>query len=79
MKHLTENEIFNRGQHGFVPGRSTQTQLLSHFNDIFDTLAEGKRLDTVFLDFAKAFERVDDEILLKKVKYTKKAAKLENG
>ena len=40
MKHLTENEMFNKGRHGFVPGRSTQTQLLSHFNDIFDTLAE---------------------------------------
>ena len=64
MKHLTENEMFNKGQHGFVPGRSTQTQLLSHFNDIFDTLAEGKRLDTVYLDFAKAFDKVDHEILL---------------
>ena len=56
MKHLTENELFNKGQHGFVPGRSMQTQLLSHFNDIFYTLAKGKRLDTVYLDFAKAFD-----------------------
>ena len=70
LKHLTENEMFNNGQHGFVPGRSTQTQLLSHFNDIFDTLAEGKRLDTVYLDFAKAFDKVDHEILLEKVKKT---------
>ena len=59
-------------------GRSTQTQLLSHFNDIFDTLAEGKRLDTVYLDFAKAFDKVDHEILLEKVKNTK-AARSENG
>ena len=62
--------MFYKGQHGFVPGRSTQTQLLSHFN-IFDTLAEGKRLDTVYLDFAKAFDKVDYEILLEKVKNTK--------
>ena len=61
MAHLIENEMFNGGQHGFVPGRSTQTQLLSHFNDVFDTLAEGKRLDTIFLDFAKAFDKVDHE------------------
>ena len=76
MKHLTENEMFNRGQHGFVPGRSTQTQLLSHFNDIFDTLAEGKRLDTVYLDFAKAFDKVDHEILLEKVKKHKISGKI---
>merc|ERR1712082_434672 len=55
MAHLIENKMFNGGQHGFVPGRNTQTQLLSHFNDVFDTLAEGKRLDTIFLDFAIIF------------------------
>jgi len=76
MKHLTKNEMFNKGQHGFVPGRSTQTQLLSHFNDIFDTLAEGKRLDTVYLDFAKAFDKVDHEILLEKVKKHKISGKI---
>ena len=38
IKHLTENEMFNKGQHAFVPGRSMQMQLLSHFNDIFDTI-----------------------------------------
>ena len=68
MKHLTENKMFNKGQHGFVPGRSTQMQLLSHFNDIFYTLAEVKRLDAVYLDFAKAFDKMNHEILLEKVK-----------
>ena len=57
--------MFNGGQHGFVPGRSIQAaQLLLYFNDAFDTLTEGKRLDTVFLDFTKAFDKVDHEILL---------------
>ena len=40
-------------------------QLLSHFN-IFDTLAEGKRLDTVYLDFTEAFDKEDYEKLLGK-------------
>ena len=51
-----------------MPGRSTQTQLLCHYNDIYEALTEGKRLDTVFLDFAKAFDKVDHTILLEKVK-----------
>merc|ERR1712030_51100 len=68
IKHLIEKQKFNDGQHGFVPRRSTQTQLLCHYNDIYEALYEGKRLDTVILDFAKAFDKVDHNILLEKVK-----------
>merc|ERR1712066_303853 len=68
MEHLKKNEKINEGQHGFVPGRSTQTQLLCHYNDIYEALTEGERMDTVFLDFAKAFDKVDHNILLEKVK-----------
>ena len=76
IKHLTDNQKFNEGQHGFVPGRSTQTQLLAHYNDIYETLMEGKRLDTIFLDFAKAFDKVDHCILLEKVKKHKIGGKI---
>ena len=36
IKHLTEKQKCNDGQHGFVPGRSTQTQLLCHYNNIYE-------------------------------------------
>merc|ERR1711888_205015 len=39
-----------------------------HLNDIFEAIMEEKRLDTVFLDFAKAFDKVYHNILLEKVK-----------
>ena len=65
--HLIINSLINDAQHGFTPGRSTQTQLLVHFRDIFEAIEEGSRVDTVFLDFAKAFDKVDHNTLLKKI------------
>ena len=38
IAHLKEKEKINDGQHRFVPGRSTQTQLLCHYNGIYETL-----------------------------------------
>ena len=71
VNHLVENQKLNDGQHGFVPGRSTQSELLAHYNDIYEAITDGKRLDTIFLDFAKAFDKVDHKILLEKVKKTR--------
>ena len=67
IEHLTKNHMFNKNQHGFVPGKSTQTQLLAYYKDIYDILQKGTRIDTVFLDFARAFDKVDHEILLQKI------------
>ena len=67
LAHLVVNNLINETQHGFVPGRSTQSQLLAHYKDIYEALEEGVRVDTVFLDFAKAFDKVDHNILMRKV------------
>ena len=68
IEHLVKNKKLNKGQHGFVPNRSTQTQLICHYNEIYEAVVEEKRIDTVYLDFAKAFDKVDHSILIKKVK-----------
>ena len=67
LMHLIINNLINEEQHGFVPGRSTQSQLLLHYKDIYEALEEGLRVDTVFLDFSKAFDKVNHEILLRKI------------
>ena len=66
IKHLQDSNLIRPNQHGFVSGRSTQTQLLQHYNDVFEALLEDTRIDTVYLDFAKAFDKVNHHILIKK-------------
>ena len=66
--HMETNNLFNDTQHGFMHGRSTITQLLKFFDDILFMLDMGKEVDAVYLDFAKAFDKVDHGILLHKIK-----------
>ena len=65
--HLETTEQFNENQHGFRKGRSCLSQLLLHFDQIAELLEQGHDVDTVYLDFSKAFDRVDFEILLSKL------------
>ena len=67
VKFLEENKLFNISQHGFRNGRSCLSQLLSHYDKILEILASGSNVDAVYLDFAKAFDKVDHGILLKKL------------
>ena len=68
MEYITENEILTDCQHGFVPGRSCATQLLQCMDYWTDMLDQGHSVDTIYLDFAKAFDSVPHERLLEKVK-----------
>ena len=56
----------NKNQHGFRSGRSCLTQLLAHHDNIISLLEGGMNVDVVYLDFAKAFDKVDHNLVLKK-------------
>ena len=55
-------------QHGSRACRSTLSQLLQHQDDILKALEAGDNLDCIYLDFAKAYDKVDHGILLHKMK-----------
>ena len=64
---MEENNLFNPGQHGFRLGRSCLSQLVAHYDHITHLLENGINVDVVYLDFAKAFDKVDLLITMKKL------------
>ena len=58
----------NPKQHGFRSGRSCLSQLLEHHNKILEELEKSSNVDVIYLDFGKAFDKVDHGILLNKLK-----------
>ena len=48
-------------------GKSTLTQLLAHLDDILSGLCENKDTDSIYLDYAKAFDKVDHGLLIDKL------------
>jgi hypothetical protein len=68
VRHLEKNGLIRASQHGFMKGRSCTSNLLSFLEKVTAALDEGKALDIIYLDFAKAFDTVPHERLKKKLK-----------
>ena len=62
-KHLSNNKIILDNQHGFREKKSCLSQLLLYQDTIINNLEKGIECDSVYLDFAKAFDKVDLGIL----------------
>ena len=66
-RYLEETERLCKRQHGFRKYRSCESQLTELMCDISEKLDEGKEVDAIFLDFSKAFDKVDHMKLLHKL------------
>ncbi len=55
MNHMTENNLF-RTQFGFRTGRSTTLQLLNVMDLWTEAIDQEESVDTIYLDFMKAFD-----------------------
>ena len=68
MKHLTSNKLIGSSQHGFMPKKSTSTNLVTYMDYITKNLDKGDPVDVLYLDFAKAFDKVPHNRLIQKLK-----------
>ena len=54
-------------QHGFMKGKSCATNFLEFLDKIKEATDKETATDIIYLDFAKAFDKVPTEQLLRKV------------
>ena len=68
MAHLRGNNLLSPKQHGLICGISTVTQSLCYLDKCAKAIVEGNVVDTVYLDFMKAFDTVPHMRLMGKLK-----------
>ena len=68
VSHLDKHRLIRRSQHGFMRGKSCASNLVSFLDKITAAADKGEAADIVFLDFAKAFDKVPVKRLLRKVR-----------
>lgn len=67
VKHLDKYSLIRNSQHGFTSGKSCLSNLLDFFEEITKILDDGETVDLIYLDFAKAFDKVPHCRLFKKL------------
>jgi Reverse transcriptase (RNA-dependent DNA polymerase) len=68
VSHMTDNGLIKESQHRFVKGRSCATNLVEFFDYVSEAVDGGGSVDAIFLDFAKAFDKVPKKRLLEKLR-----------
>lgn len=67
--HISDqiSNLLHDSQHGFRKARSTTTNLVAHVDYVAAEMDRGHQVDVAYFDFRKAFDLVDNDILLQKL------------
>ena len=66
-EHAVSNNIFHPNQHGFRAGLSTCTNLLAAYDIVTKHLENHTPVDVLYIDFQKAFDRIQYSLLFDKL------------
>jgi len=68
VEFLEDNKLIRNSQHGFRKGSSCLTNLLLFLDKVIHSIDDGHGADIVFLNLAKAFDKVPHQRLLEKLR-----------
>jgi hypothetical protein len=67
VEFLEATGQIDQSQHGARAGRSTLSQLLIHYDAVLKLIENGNNCEQIYLDFSKAFDKVDHSLLISKL------------
>ena len=67
LAHTTQ--FLDTRQHGFLSNKSCTTNMVGFCDSLALSLNDCLRTDVIYFDFAKAFDSVNHDIILHKLKY----------
>ena len=65
VDHLANNRLILPSQFGFMKRKSCLLNLLTYLEDITREVDQGNPVDIIYLDYAKAFDKVPHKRLIK--------------
>uniref|UniRef100_A0A914MK59 Reverse transcriptase domain-containing protein n=2 Tax=Meloidogyne incognita TaxID=6306 RepID=A0A914MK59_MELIC len=71
LEHLYKHKLIAEEQFGFLPKSSCTLQILSSMQDWYNSLDRKIGTDVIYFDFEKAFDKVDHQILIRKLQEIK--------
>ena len=68
LQYISDNNLLSDTQYGFLPRRSCMTALVSYLDHVSELIDNRNRVDSISLDFSKAFDSVPHHRLIIKLR-----------